>query len=88
MTYTLNLELAFPSRKLAGAVKESLTPEMNEKHEHRSRISLKVKNSTLSLIINALDKRAFQASASSYVSLIAFMTALHESEGEMKKERA
>lgn len=70
----------FGEKEFLNACYNALLPEMSSKHEKRSSTEINLKKDSLSLDIKAKDKSALKKAINSYLSLIALVEELYESE--------
>jgi tRNA threonylcarbamoyladenosine modification (KEOPS) complex Pcc1 subunit len=66
----------FNSVAEAEAAGEAITPETNQKYERGARTRITVKNNVLTVIIDAQNSRALEASRHNYSELVSFVKSI------------
>lgn len=68
--FELNLQLDFENSSKAETIVSAVMPEISARHNERSNTFVKIKNSFVSINIEALDKTALKASLNSCLKSI------------------
>jgi len=77
--YKLDMNMSMP-RKEAEITKKAILPELNARHVKRSKTSINIKNTTMSINITSQDKSALRAAANSCLNQITLAKSILEVE--------
>lgn len=68
--FTFTIKAFFESEKKAVASFGAISPELNQRHERRSKTTMSIEGKNLVLGVDAFDKKSLKASINSYLRLL------------------